>query len=532
MTRYYLVLLLGSLPLLFSGCATDGRIPLSMARGDHDSHWAESPRSVLRQHPPIAGPDDDPNLYVIDASDGQLQPCPGREANPPPSRLKVTSPLRAEPLPDSTESHPSTSRGQESGIEPVQDSGLAAVAPEPEVPVGRRAREIEGLQTLEDFEAWALSTNPVIFELEAKLQSLQGKLLQVGLRPNPVVGVNGQDINETGGAGMYGVFFGRELVRGNKLQLSRSVVCAEIEVAQQELSEMRQRLETDVRVAFYDLLVAQEKLDLANLLNEIGQMAADTSEKLFSAKEVARSAVLQAQMESQNASVVRGQAVNEEQAARRRLAALLGEPDLPEQRIEGDLQKISSLADFEQTYDQLLAESPELSKLFENIQRARHHLKRESVEPIPNVTWQATVQFDTVGETVVSGFQVGFPLPKYNRNQGAIRQAEQEVAMAEFQVEKKALELRQRLATAYANYSQAKIQVDIYSQEILPKAKSTFELISEGYRQGEVDFVSFLTAQRTYFDANLAYVSGLKQLWQEHNLIKGLLLSASLSQEN
>ena len=67
---------------------------------------------------------------------------------------------------------------------------------------------------------------------------------------------------------------------------------------------------------------------------------------------------------------------------------------------------------------------------------------------------------------------------------------------------------------------------------VMPKAKSTFELISEGYRQGEVDFVSFLTAQRTYFDANLVYVSGLKQLWQEHNLIQGLLLSASLRQEN
>ncbi|MEE2827209.1 MAG: TolC family protein, partial [Planctomycetota bacterium] len=430
MTRYYLVLLLGGLPFLFSGCATDGRTSLSMAGGDYGSHWAESPRSVLRQHPPMTSPDDDPNLYVIDALDGQLQPRPPREANPLPSQPTQTLPLRSEPVPDSTEPHSITSRRQDLELEPVSDAGLAAVAPEQRADVGRNETEIDGLQTLEDFEAWAMATNPVVFELEAKLQSLRGKLLQVGLRPNPVVGVNGQDINETGGAGMYGIFFGRELVRGNKLQLSRSVVCAEIEVAQQELSEMRQRLETDVRVAFYDLLVAQEKLELANLLDEIGRMAADTSEKLFSAKEVARSAVLQAQMESQNASVVRGQAVNEEQAARRRLAALLGEPDLPEQRIEGDLQKISSLADFEQTYDQLLAESPELSKLFENIQRARQQLKRESVEPIPNVTWQATVQFDTVGETVVSGFQVGFPLPKYNRNQGAIRQAEQEVAMA------------------------------------------------------------------------------------------------------
>jgi cobalt-zinc-cadmium efflux system outer membrane protein len=529
MTQHFQVLLFLILPPFIFGCTSSGRIANTLVPSGPDSQWAEDPRSVLRRGRADRDKDDDTNLYVIDSQYGHINQ---RQSSLPSATELATRRDVDPPKEDAQGLCRQSLQRQETAIGPAPDFNPSQISLMDDPASDNLPGMRQELHTIEDFESWALSSNPVVLQLKAKLQSLQGKLIQVGLRPNPVVGMNGQDINENGGAGMYGVYFGRELVRGNKLQISRSVVCAEIKVAQQHLNEMKQRLTTDIRVAFYDLLVAQKKLELANLLAGIAQTASDTSEKLFEAKEVARSAVLQAQMESQNAIVIQGQAVNEEVAARRNLSALVGEPDLAQHRIEGDLQQISQLADFEQTYDQLLMESPELAKLFENTQRARRQLQRECVEPISNVTWQATVQYDTVGETIVSGFQVGFPIPKYNQNQGAIRQAEHEIAVAEFQVEQKALELRQRLANAYGRYLQAKLQVDIYSEEILPQAKRTFELISEGYRQGEVDFVSFLTAQRTYFDANLAYVSGLKQLWREHNLIQGLLLSASLSQDN
>ncbi len=531
MARYYQVLLFLMMLPWVVGCASNGRTKNLLAPGGHDAPWAEGSPSRLREM--SAGPvQHDSNLYVIDTEGGHVRgpgAVPEQVIAPPAPAIALTGMLSSD-CQGSAVSSPQPVRAEEV----IADLASPNLAPELKESPPPLPRPVVGsdLQTINDFENWALSTNPVVLQQQAKLRSLQGRLVQVGLKPNPVVGVSGQDINESGVGGMYGVYFGRELVRGNKLQLARSVVGAEIKVAQQQLNEMTQRLTTDIRVGFYDLLVAQRKLELANQLAEIAETAALTSEKLFAAKEVARSAVLQAQMERQNTVVLQGQAVNEEAAARRKLAALVGEPTLLKNKIKGDLQQVSDLADFEHTYDRLITESPELAKLFENIERARRQLQRECAEPISNVTWQATVQYDTVGETVVSGFQVGFPIPKFNRNQGAIRQAEHDIAVAEFQVEKKALELRQRLAGAYERYLQAKLQVNVYSENILPKAKSTFELISEGYRQGEVDFVSFLTAQRTYFDANLAYVSGLKQLWQEHNLIQGLLLSASLRQEN
>jgi len=54
------------------------------------------------------------------------------------------------------------------------------------------------------------------------------------------------------------------------------------------------------------------------------------------------------------------------------------------------------------------------------------------------------------------------------------------------------------------------------------------ELVSEGYRAGEFDFLQVLTVQRTYFEANLAYVDALTDLWRSIVTLRGLLLTDGL----
>ena len=382
--------------------------------------------------------------------------------------------------------------------------------------------------SLPELEQTAIATNPAIQEIQAEIESLRGKLTQAGLPPNPTVGVNGEDINEDGGSGRYGVYFGRQVVRGNKLNLSRSVVCAEISAAEQRLAVIEQRLLTDVRQRYYDLLVAQEKVSVATNLVEISQNAVDVSKKLVEAQEAARTAVLQSEVELQNAIVVQRQAENQQVGARRKLAALLGESELPFGFVDGNVRSAVELEGFELSYDQLVNSSPEIAALFAEVEQQRRQLARECAEPIPNLTWQTTLQYDTVGDDVVAGFQFGMPIPTLNRNQGAIHQARHQIIAAERRAEKKALNLRQRLAAAYEDYLDAKLQIDAYDSEIIPKAKETLELVTKGYQQGETDFLQLLTAQRTYSQINLTYLARLQQLWRQNVEIKGTLLNGSL----
>ena len=382
--------------------------------------------------------------------------------------------------------------------------------------------------SLVDLEQIAIASNPAVAEVVAEIESLRGKLTQAGLPPNPTVGINGEDINEDGGAGRYGVYFGREIVRGNKLGLARNVVCAEIEAAEQRLAVIQQRLLTDVRQHYYEMLVAQETVATTNELVKISKNSVDVSKQLFEAKEAPQTSVLQSEVEMQNALVAKRQADNQLTGTRRRLAALLGEADLGFGRVGGNVQDMISVMEFEQSYDELVNCSPEISALFSEVKQRRRQLCREIAEPIPNLTWQATVQYDVVTDDVVTGFQMGVPIPKCNRNQGAIHQARFAIIAAERRAEKKALELRERLATAYENYLNAKLQVDAFDSEILPKAKETLDLVSQGYREGEIDFLQLLTAQRSYSQTRLVYLQQLRQMLRQNVEINGMLLSGSL----
>ena len=381
--------------------------------------------------------------------------------------------------------------------------------------------------TLEEFEELALGSNPALSQAQTELRALYGKHLQAGLPPNPEIGVLGVDINDVGTDGRYGIYLGREIVRGQKLERSQSVVCAEIQVSRQRVESIRQRLLTDVRTRFYDVLIAQQKFELTERLVTTAGDAVETSRRLLEAQEVARSSYIQAELEYQNALVIQRRANNELLAARRQLSALIGESDLPTDRIDGTVDELIDQIDFEQAYDDLLASSPELARLMQDVSRARRQLERECVEAVPNLTWQLSLQYGVTAESMVPEFQVGMPLPIYNRNQGAIRQARRNVTAAQFRADRKAIELRERLTAAFEEFQRAKLQADAFADPIIPQAREALELISRGYRQGEVDFISLLTAQRTYFFAELDYLLNLKIMWQQYNLINGLLLDDS-----
>ena len=120
--------------------------------------------------------------------------------------------------------------------------------------------------SLNELERTALATNPAIAKAYAIRDALTGKRLQAGLGPNPTAGIFGEDINEEGRGGRYGVFYGKEIVRGNKLALSQNIVDAEINAACRQIEILERRLKTDVKNAFYEVLLAQQRVTLTDAL--------------------------------------------------------------------------------------------------------------------------------------------------------------------------------------------------------------------------------------------------------------------------
>ena len=53
-------------------------------------------------------------------------------------------------------------------------------------------------------------------------------------------------------------------------------------------------------------------------------------------------------------------------------------------------------------------------------------------------------------------------------------------------------------------------------------------MIRIGYQEGEFDYLKLLTAQRTYFSANLEYLVNLGELWTQSVELEGMLLTGGL----
>jgi outer membrane protein, heavy metal efflux system len=382
--------------------------------------------------------------------------------------------------------------------------------------------------TLGELEEMAVRCNPTLAQAASRIEAARGRYVQAGLYPNPIAGYIGAEIGNEKQSGQQGSFVGQEIVTAGKLRLSRSVVEQEIRQAEWAWQSQRQRVLTDVRRSFYEVLVAQRTMELTEQLVHIGEEGVKTTESLMRAKEVARADVLQASIESDSANVLLERARNRHAASWRNLAAVAGAADMPPRPLAGEAWDGLSVLTWEDTYSRLLAESPQLASARAGIARAQATLNRECAQRVPNIDLQAAVQYDNNTKDTFATVQAGVPMPLFNRNQGNIRRAQAELMAAQNEIQKVQLELQQRLAAVFEQYTTARYQVEKYSRDIIPKAQESLDLANKGYRQGEYNYLFLLTAQRTYFQTNVIYLDALRELRTAATAIEGNLLSGSL----
>jgi cobalt-zinc-cadmium efflux system outer membrane protein len=384
--------------------------------------------------------------------------------------------------------------------------------------------------TLAELEAMALAGNPSLGRAQALVNAARGNWVQVGLPPNPLAGYQGQQIGSAGLAEQDGAFVEQEFVRGGKLRLNREVAAQQVSRLEQEFAAQRQRVLNDVAIAYYGVLIADRQERLSGELVSIAQQGLRTAEALRERMEVGKIDVNQAILEAENAAILAENARNRRAASWQNLTSVLGQPRLPPQPLAGNPDDDHTNISYEAARDRLLTASPEIAASVANLERARWVLERARVEAVPNVTVQGLVNWrdNGVGGRSDGAITVGLPIPAWNRNQGGIRQAEHEVVAAERGLAQLELDLQQRLAPVFERYANTKNQVIKYRTRILPAARETLDMTRNLYAGGEVNYVTLLTAQRTFSQTNLNYLDALRELRSSEIELEGMLLRGSL----
>ena len=315
----------------------------------------------------------------------------------------------------------------------------------------------------------------------------------------------------------------QEIVTGRKLSLSQAVAAREVDQAALALLRERYALIGSVRAAFYDLYALERRIVVLDELVKLAGDAVKNGQTLLENKQIARLDLVQLEVERARFRSQAEAARRELPGARKRLAAVVGDPRLAVGAPAGPFDEVPAY-DPDRTLETVLATHPEVRTARVGVERAQAAVRRAEVEPIPNVTF--TTGYIRQYENRSHDFALGLsaPVPVWNRNQGNIRAAKAELGMAVQDVGRAEIDLAERVAVALRTYSAAVKLAEQYRTEVLPRAEETYRLSLEAFKGGQFEYLRVIQAQRAVAEARLEYNRVLGEAWRAAADLSALLL--------
>lgn len=367
--------------------------------------------------------------------------------------------------------------------------------------------------TMASAMALALKKNPSLAGFSAEIRARDAAALQAGLLPNPELGVEmenfgGKDALEGVDGAETTMAFSQLVELGGKRGNRRKVATLDKTLAEWDYQSKKLDVLAATAKAFVEVLIAQEQVALnGDLLKLAEQTTTAVSEKVDAGK-VSPVEKSRAQIELAAARTEANKAVRELEAARRRLAGFWGGERVDFGRAVGQLGDISTLPD-EESLKAFLGNNPDMARWAAELERSEAALRLARSEAVPDLTLSAGVR--NFQETDDNAFVVGvsIPIPFFNRNQGGVSEARARVDKAQSEQRAAKVGLVTGLSDTWQSLSAAYTEAVGLRDEILPSAQSTYESTELGYREGKLDFLQMLDAQRTLFTVKRQYLLAL-----------------------
>ena len=265
--------------------------------------------------------------------------------------------------------------------------------------------------------------------------------------------------------------------------------------------------------AWLDLWETQERARMTETAAAEADRLAGIAKERFAAGSAPRLDVVRTGADQARARAEARAAEMNVAAAAARLELWLGATGGPPLRPSGapDLGRLPP----EQTLrQQLWARHPALARDQAQIAAAAAHVRAEERLRWPIVNLELTVaQGDPTlpGTDVIGG--LSFEAPVLSQRRGAVGRARAEQTLAETTNEIDRRRLSADLADGYAQANAAELRARALGLEVLPALEETRRMTEEGYRDGRVDLLRVLDAQRAVLDGRAGYVEA-QAAWQ------------------
>jgi cobalt-zinc-cadmium efflux system outer membrane protein len=374
--------------------------------------------------------------------------------------------------------------------------------------------------TLDELQQVAAVYSPLIVQARADIISFRGTAIQAGTHPNPIVGYESDTVGSSQNRDYQGVYVSQIIKTMNKLGLQRLVAEMDHLNSQLALQKTRIAVSSQVKADYYAVLVAQQNVTISAALVRFTEqvLKLQTQKLVDSGLSVPyEAAQLRTLVQAARAALVTAQ--NDYVGAWKKLAATVGVPDLRPSQLAGEADAPPPVINYQEALARMWSVHPDVLAGRNLIAQARYQLRLDRIKPIPDVYAYITVQKDytTPGVNHVAyNSQVGVPLPLFDRNRGAIINAEGDLMRAEQQVRRMQYDLQRQLADVFANYETNRSNVRRFRDSMLPDAAQTYRGVYARYiqRPDLLQVTDIVVAQQQLATYIASYIGYLNGQWQ------------------
>ena len=292
-----------------------------------------------------------------------------------------------------------------------------------------------------------------------------------------------------------------------------------------KLAEVR----SSVSTAFFDVLIGQERMALAEAALGLAQRATDIAGKRVASGKVSPVEDTKARLAQANVRLELAQAKSDLIAAHIRLCGTWnadaqcfgiarGNPaDVPDTILFEDLATI-------------VKRSPAVQRAAVELDRRIALANVEQTRQSGNVTVSIGVKrAEEIGRNqALVGLSV--PLPLFDRNQGTLLEALRRTDKARDELVATESRLRMDLQQAQQQLITAHEAIVVLREDILPGAQSAYDAALKGFEFGKFTFLEALDAQRTLLQAKTQYLAILATLHRTRADLDRLIAAPAVNQ--
>ncbi|SNB45520.1 TolC family protein [Geobacter sp. DSM 9736] len=346
--------------------------------------------------------------------------------------------------------------------------------------------------------------------------------VRAGLLPNPTLDFEAATGALTGSSSESALSLGisQEFLLAGKRDKRLAIAERELEIYRWQLADRERVIREEVKSAFYDVLLAEQRIALTDRSIALSRQLLDITRERLAAGDIPELEMNLAKVElarSEGARIENAKALNQNQS---KLLNLMSLPTEKQFAISGNLDSATNLTKTLADLKQLAhGERPDVKALEAEKRRGEADSILAEAEGVPNLTAGLAVNREATSIEVggieakdkdyIIGLRLSMPIPVFDRNQAGVQEARAKRSSAESRLLATRRNVNREVETAYASYLNSEKILSMYKADIIPQLEENLKLTQDAYSLGEVGILAVIQEQKKFFEVSDGYLTAL-----------------------